>query len=459
MNPHQTDPSAQTGLDTGRQIFGKRKNLSTITIERHGKTRRYKFSALGVSALFSVFAMFLVGYFTATAYLVLRDDLIGMTHARNARLLHEYEDRIAELRANLDRITSRQLLDQQAIEAKVAELIKRQEMLGGRSSKISGLMEKAALHGLQNPEKITEKASETENLRIPAGNQKTGSIEQDTPIKTAGMLGFQLRGAADGPDFGSNNPLLASNTNTSDPGFGGVVIPDLTNNVSTQGMFFNVGKRIKQLDLEQRLLVDGLRVAAVSRAEKIALTLAKLGLEVPVESGATGGPLLPPKPDEGFERAAAALDHSLTALDAVLAQLRNVPVGSPVPGASVSSAYGNRIDPFLGTAAMHSGIDFRAKAGTPVKAAASGTVTSAGYNGGYGLVVEIRHASGLTTRYAHLSRSLVKEGQKVEAGMSIGKVGSTGRSTGPHLHFEIRRHGEPTNPSKFLMAGRNIAAL
>lgn len=459
MNSHQANSSTKTGLDTGRQIFGKRSNLSTITIERHGKSRRYKFSALGVSALFSVFAMFLVGYFSATAYLVLRDDLIGMTHARNARLLHEYEDRIAELRANLDRITSRQLLDQQAIEAKVAELIKRQEMLGGRTSKISGLIEKAALHGLQKSDKKAEEAKKSDSPEPPVRNQKTGSITQEVPIKTAAMSGFQLRGATSGSGFGSKSFELAANKHSSDSAIGGVAIPDITNFASTQGMFSNVGKRIKQLDFEQRLLVDGLRTAAISKSEKISLALAKLGLDVPVRLDATGGPLLPPQEDEGFEKAAAALDQSLSDLDTILIQLRNVPTGSPLPGASVSSAYGNRIDPFLRTAAMHSGIDFRSKAGTPVKAAASGTVISAGYNGGYGLVVEIRHISGLSTRYAHLSRSLVKEGQKVEAGMPIGKVGSTGRSTGPHLHFEIRRNGEPTNPSKFLMAGRSIAAL
>ncbi|MEM7461060.1 MAG: M23 family metallopeptidase [Pseudomonadota bacterium] len=459
MSSPRADSGAQTGLDTGRQIFGKRNNLSTITIERHGKSRRYKFSALGVSVIFSVFAMFLVGYFSATAYLVLRDDLIGMTHARNARLLHEYEDRIAGLRANLDRITSRQLLDQQAIEAKVAELIKRQEMLGSRSSKISGLMEKAAAHGLQTSAKPTEDLKKPAATEPVAKEQKTGSLAPAPGFKVASMLDFQLRGASGDPIAGADNPVLVDNSRTAGVNLAADTNLDITNLASTHMTFANVGTRIKQLDQEQRILLEGLRFAAVTRTEKISLALAKLGVEVPVETDATGGPLLPPQPDEGFERAAFALDQSLTALDTVLEHVRKVPTGSPLPGAPVSSAYGNRIDPFLKTRAMHSGIDFRAKTGTPVKASASGTVVSAGYNGGYGLVVVIKHANGLSTRYAHLSRASVKEGQKIEAGMTIGKVGSTGRSTGPHLHFEIRRNGKPTNPSKFLMAGRSIAGL
>ncbi|MGI9401766.1 MAG: hypothetical protein ACR2O0_10965, partial [Rhizobiaceae bacterium] len=212
MNSSQANPGAQTGLDTGRQIFGKRSNQSTITIERHGKCRRYNFSALGVSVLFSVFAMFFVGYFTATAYLVLRDDLIGMTHARNARLLHEYEDRIAELRANLDRITSRQLLDQQAIEAKVAELIKRQDMLGGQSSKVTELLDKAAIHGLHKPNKKTEKSNGAKQAKEASIIPNIEAGEQRMQVKSAQMMNFQLRGAAGEADMPADSLLAVNNS-------------------------------------------------------------------------------------------------------------------------------------------------------------------------------------------------------------------------------------------------------
>ncbi|MCR9282862.1 MAG: M23 family metallopeptidase [Rhodobacteraceae bacterium] len=108
---------------------------------------------------------------------------------------------------------------------------------------------------------------------------------------------------------------------------------------------------------------------------------------------------------------------------------------------------------------MHTGIDFKAPYGARVFATAPGTVISAGRNGGYGKMVEIRHANGFVTRYAHMSRIQVSEGDHVLAGDLVGNVGSTGRSTGPHLHYEIRRHDKPGNPAAFLAAGDRFSAL
>ncbi len=112
----------------------------------------------------------------------------------------------------------------------------------------------------------------------------------------------------------------------------------------------------------------------------------------------------------------------------------------------VSSQYGYRIDPFTKTRALHRGIDFAAPTGTAILAARGGTVTFSGYSGGYGLLVIIRHNDEYTTYYGHMHKSYVKVGQKVAMGQTIGEVGSTGRSTGPHLHFEIRKYGSPVDP-------------
>ena len=108
---------------------------------------------------------------------------------------------------------------------------------------------------------------------------------------------------------------------------------------------------------------------------------------------------------------------------------------------------------------MHSGLDFRVPSGRKVRSAGQGTVVAAGWNGGYGRMVEIDHGDGLTTRYAHMSKILVKEGDVVERGAVVGKVGSSGRSTGAHLHYEIRRNGTAINPLRFIKAGRKIAQL
>ncbi len=107
---------------------------------------------------------------------------------------------------------------------------------------------------------------------------------------------------------------------------------------------------------------------------------------------------------------------------------------------------------------MHSGIDFRAEQGSPVRSTAPGRVVGAEYSGGYGNMVEIDHGNGITTRYAHLSAILVSEGQQVAQGTVVGRVGSTGRSTGPHLHYETRIEGDAVDPQRFLRAGNRFLA-
>jgi murein DD-endopeptidase MepM/ murein hydrolase activator NlpD len=118
-----------------------------------------------------------------------------------------------------------------------------------------------------------------------------------------------------------------------------------------------------------------------------------------------------------------------------------------------------RIDPFLGRPAMHTGLDFRGEIGDAIRATAGGVVVSAGWSGGYGRMVEIEHGHGLSTRYGHLSEIDVRVGQAVKTGQIVGRLGSTGRSTGPHLHYETRVEGDAVDPQKFLRAGTRMGML
>jgi murein DD-endopeptidase MepM/ murein hydrolase activator NlpD len=148
-------------------------------------------------------------------------------------------------------------------------------------------------------------------------------------------------------------------------------------------------------------------------------------------------------------------DH-LSDLEAKLLQQSvlkdTLPNSSPVAAAYNSSSFGWRLDPFNGHKAFHEGLDFTAAAGTPIYAAAGGIVTVAEQTPDYGKIVKIDHGSGLETRYAHASLLLVKPGERVEKGQIVAQVGSTGRSTGPHLHYEIRLNGNPLDPRKYLKA-------
>ncbi len=176
-----------------------------------------------------------------------------------------------------------------------------------------------------------------------------------------------------------------------------------------------------------------------------------------------GGPLVGARPMteselqaeiEALTQAVDARDEYLGKVEAKVLQqsvLKDMlPNSSPINAAFNSSSYGWRIDPFTGGKAFHEGLDFSADIGTPIRAAADGIVTLAEISGGYGIMVRIDHGSGLETRYGHASKLLVKAGERVVKGQEIAEVGSTGRSTGPHLHYEIRLNGDALDPRQYL---------
>ena len=133
-----------------------------------------------------------------------------------------------------------------------------------------------------------------------------------------------------------------------------------------------------------------------------------------------------------------------------------LPTAQPVPGSHLGSYFGWRIDPITGRSALHSGLDFQADTGTPILAAAGGVVVVQEYHPGFGNMVEIDHGNSLITRYAHASATFVKKGDLVKRGQKIAALGSTGRSTGPHLHFEVLADGTPQDPQKFLVMGGSV---
>lgn len=161
-----------------------------------------------------------------------------------------------------------------------------------------------------------------------------------------------------------------------------------------------------------------------------------------------GGPALDEADISAVLERAAQLEDSLRGMESQL--LSRIPSIWPTQG-NLTDRFGGRRNPLGGSSyEFHSGLDISAPTGTPVYAAGSGTVTTAGGQNGYGLLIEIDHGNGVTTRYAHLSRIGVAIGQEIERGAFIGRVGSTGRSTGPHLHYEVRMNDNPVNPRRFL---------
>lgn len=163
----------------------------------------------------------------------------------------------------------------------------------------------------------------------------------------------------------------------------------------------------------------------------------------------------------GLEQVSNQRTESFMLLESALFDLKLrgmvIPTQSPVPDGNVGSPFGWRVDPLTGAAALHTGLDFPAPTGTAIQAAAGGIVVVQMAHPEYGNMVEIDHGNGLITRYAHASRVWVKSGDLVKRGQKIAEIGTSGRSTGPHLHFEVLVNGTPQDPQKFLNAGEHVA--
>ena len=211
--------------------------------------------------------------------------------------------------------------------------------------------------------------------------------------------------------------------------------------------------RVQQIEERQKVL------AAMVAGEKVdAEVIAQLGytLARPGEEG-RGGPFdASTKADPTFK----SLFASWKKLDNIADGAIAVPSDKPVKLASFQSAFGERTDPFERRRKMHAGIDLAAPIGTPIYATADGIVSDAGWNsGGYGNLIKVDHGSGIETRYGHLSRILVSPGQRVTRGQQIGRMGSTGRSTGSHLHYEVRISGSAVNPIPFMRSTDYLLAM
>ncbi|HUD89562.1 MAG TPA: M23 family metallopeptidase [Xanthobacteraceae bacterium] len=357
----------------------------------------------------------LAGWTVTTAtYFAFSDDVIKGILARQAEQQYAYEDRIAELRAQIDRTTSHQLLDQEQFEQKLDQLLRRETTLESRATALGG----------------------------GADPSTTGSLRP-----------------------GAGAPGIAAAPRPLDRGT--YLEPDHAPGARRSGKEADIGAKLQRIeasldrvDHRETSTLAQLEQQYEGKARKMHGVLADLGLRLDAAPPATGGPFVPvalPTESQSFERALTRVSIARAYADRLSATLVTVPLRKPVTGEiDETSPFGVRVDPFLHVPAMHTGIDFRGTLGEPIHATASGTVTSAGWSGGYGQMVEIDHGNGLATRYGHMSEIDVKVGQTIRIGQVIGRLGSTGRSTGPHVHYETRVNGEAVNPQKFLDAGEKL---
>jgi murein DD-endopeptidase MepM/ murein hydrolase activator NlpD len=370
--------------------------LSAYTIAHAGKQVRFGpvafWIAVGTIVIMAIWTL------ASATYLAFRDDVLRSLIARQAEQQFAYEDRIAELRAQIDRTTSRQLLDQEQFEQKLDDLMRRQSLLESRANALAGGSDPAT----------------------------TGSIRPAT--KSAEPAGGSPRS-----DRGRQSSL-------------GAILGRLE-------------ASLDRVERRQVAVLSQMQDRYENKARQIRTALTHLGLKADA-APASGGPFVPVKltpEDQAFGRALVRVNVARADAGALSNTLSKVPVRKPVTGdIDETSPFGIRTDPIVREAAMHTGIDFRGDPGVPIRATAAGTVTIAGWSGGYGKMVEIDHGNGLATRYGHLSEIDVDVGDTVRSGEIVGKLGSTGRSTGPHLHYEVRVKGEAVDPQKFLDTGERL---
>jgi murein DD-endopeptidase MepM/ murein hydrolase activator NlpD len=378
---------------------------------------------------------------TAT-YFAFRDDVLTRLIARQAEMQYAYEDRIAELRAKVDRTTSRQLLDQEQFDQKLDQIMRRQTTLESRATALGAIPDASVTGSIRAPSR-----GATASDAVSTGTPKPSPIS-DTVIFVAP------------PDrearLESRAPVIANKQPNQFAKIQGL-----------DSVLIRLQTSLDQVEARQMAALSSVEDGMESRVRRMRGVFSDLGLDIGQLEAATpraamGGPYVPVKlpADAGvFERQLYRININRAQMERLNRTLALVPYRKPVIGeVEFTSGFGIRTDPFLGRPAMHTGLDFRAATGDPVRATANGKVASAGWAGGYGRMVEIDHGNGLSTRYGHLSEIGVKVGDQIKIGQVIGAVGSTGRSTGPHLHYETRIDGEAVDPQKFLRAGVRLSA-
>jgi murein DD-endopeptidase MepM/ murein hydrolase activator NlpD len=347
-----------------------------------------------------MFALLLAGNALLGTALLLSSDIAKLLDGSTDQIVEAYEDRIAQLRVEVDRLHSRNYAQTGDINLQLQELAQQQEVLLEQHQLVKVLVDKADELGI-----------------------KAASLPEDSVDKLA---------------------LTTAPTGN----------PDIDTTASA----------VTQMMNETQFAMTSIAETAIERTDSIVAELSELGIAVELpEADGIGGPLLAANDDAEQSvmiKDANTVMGALLRYKAAQESQDSAPVHMPISGNfRQSSGFGNRTDPFSGSRAFHSGLDFAAPSGTTVLSAGKGVVSFVGTKSGYGKVVEVTHANGLITRYGHLSAFLSKEGQAVNTGTPIAKVGSTGRSTGPHLHFEVRRADSAINPKTFLEAGKRLLGM
>ncbi len=427
-------PEKKNFIEIINIIFHKIFKERTLIANKNGKLVYYHFSSIFQSVIFIIFVLFIYWtLFTTKIYLL------------NIDTLKVKESQIIDARNKFNRVVA----DVNAYKDTIAEINKKLEI---SNNNIVNLLEK---------------------------DEKISKLEKDTLIKNRLLLSTELNYV--------NNKLVRfakdvtwANVDTKEPYYKTTKNELERNVVLNENIYLKkqnntLEKTLSNMKQLQDNIIDKVQVLAENNIKDIENVLSKVDIvlsqvqlknrnnlikKVQNEKGeGLGGQYIPLKNidlmDEDLDTKFKNLNLKVNLWEGLSRAKTMLPLGAPVKKVRITSPYGIRPDPFFKTPAMHTGIDFGGKEGTPLYSTAAGKVIQAGPRGDYGLAVEVDHGLGFTTLYGHLSKISVQKGDIIEEGTKVGLAGSTGRSTGPHLHYELRHNSHLLNPYAFIKVENN----
>jgi murein DD-endopeptidase MepM/ murein hydrolase activator NlpD len=445
-----------------------------IYIRSDGRVQFFTFGPSLQATLAGLILIFLGWVAFATVNVVFKDRIIAAKDHRYQQMQAAYDNRVADLQTSYDELNAALVSAQDRFKATADVLQTKQNAIAGflnRASQVQASVGRslpapemptrapfAAADQGARTDALGEDADSSQLVMMPGAAQPQPRTSR--PIKS-GLLDSLFRHVAGlfgsmGQHAAPRAPRENSTIFAQYPGL--QFLAQQTSRVARMGESENILMTKTQNTLGQGVgdLRDVMRRTGINPdafARKIARAQGVGGPEIPLDQVRIEG-----ISDPGFSHAYLSAAAVLDQLNGLSAAMDHVPLAAPVPVASFdkSSGFGARIDPFTGRYAFHPGIDFAGPWGSVVHATAPGTVVFAGNRGGYGNMVEVDHGYGIHTRYGHLSTISVRVGGHVGKGAGLGRVGSTGRSTGPHVHYEVWYDDVARNPNNFIEAGRHV---
>lgn len=448
-----------------------------IYIRSDGRVQFFTFGATLQATMAGLALIFLGWVAFASVNVIFKDRIIAAKDHRYQTMQSTYENRVADLQMSYDELNNalvgaedrfKSVADElQAKQNTVAKLLRRKDQVDATFQ---------SLQGKPVDSSIRTDSSNDDIAVAPNANGASDSLDS-SDVGDGGGSQLNVMPQTPRPQPRTAKPIKASFFDDAVGRFARAFFHDDTPSlqhpsiaVLKNPVFRALAaqtKRIRSMSGNETALLVGVDRQVSSRIAMLETVIRHVGINPDEfeDQKDIGGPDMPLGEmhidgitDEKFIAAYASAGAHGQELDELFAGLRHVPLTTPVHGSQyeITSGFGGRVDPFTHRISFHPGIDFAGPWGSPIAATAPGTVVYAGPRGGYGNMVEIDHGYGIHTRYGHMSAILVHVGQKVAKGTVVGKLGSTGRSTGPHVHYEVWLSDVVRNPRQFIEAGRHV---